>query len=160
MSKKIVILLSVTIITLTCCKTKNGIHISDNLIERIAKEDQKLPSQFGNLIFFVRCDDDKIIRLNVHDFRDLFRLSTLNISYETFLRNVLNQNLKIDCNNVFNNETIKFEQDSDIYSHLNKKGLKEFINFYCEKVGDDSYILNKNLTKDQINTGSISFIFK
>jgi hypothetical protein len=152
MNKKIVILLSATIITLTCCETQNKIHISDNLIERIAKEDQKFPSQFGNLIFFVRCDDDKIIRFEVHYFRDLYRLSTLNIGYETYLRNLLNQNLKINCNNVFNNTTKKFEPDSAIYSHFNKKHLKEFINFYCRKRGDD-YILNeKDLTENQINT--------
>jgi hypothetical protein len=148
MNIKIAILLSTMISTLTCCKTNDKIHISDNLIEKIAKEDQILPSQYSNLNMFTKCQDNKIGLIDVHYLRDLYRSSIHTTDYETFIRNVLNQSLKIDCKDVPN----KFELDSSIYHQYDKIGLKSFLNSYCTKKGANRYHLNKDLTINKTNS--------
>lgn len=148
MNKKIAVLLFTIISSLTCCKTKYNIQISDNLIARMAKEDQMIPSQFSNLNLIARCLDNKIAIIDAHYLRELYRSSIYTTDYETFIRNLLNQSLKIDCKDVSN----KFELDSSIYHQYDKIGLKSFLNSYCSKKGANRYHLNKDLTINKTNS--------
>jgi hypothetical protein len=148
MKIKIAILLSAMISILICCKTSDKIPISNNLIEKIAKEDQAIPSQYSNLNLFIQCEDNKIAMINVHYLREFYRSSHHNSDYETFLKSLLNQSVRLDCKNVSN----KFELDSSIYAQYDKIGLKPFLSSYCKQIGVKIYNLNKDLSENKTKT--------
>jgi hypothetical protein len=134
-------------ITLFRCKNENIIHINDNLIISMAKEDQKYPSQYGGLILFAKCEDNKIAWLDVEYLREIYRQATFKSDFETFLRNVLNQKQKIS----FNNIKRKFEPDYNILDQYSKLGIKEIIGSYCRKL-DDRYFLKNDITENKTYT--------
>jgi hypothetical protein len=143
-TKAIILLAAITLIG---CNNENIIHINDNLIVSIAKEDQRYPSQNGMMNLFVKCEDDKIALLNVEYLREIYRLGDFKSDFETFLSNVLNQKQKISSNNIEK----KFEPDYNILDQYNKLGLKEIINSYCSK-SDDRYYLNNEITENKTYT--------
>ncbi len=142
-----VIHLLIIVIILVGCKTQNDLTIKYNLIKEISQEDQNLPSQF-NYIFFCKCQNNQVVRLNVYQLRELYKDSASNTDFETYLMTVLNLKSKIDCKN-FNTA---FELDPEIKGQYEKKGKGYLLKSFCRKSGKDRYYLNIDIPQYQRNT--------
>ena len=147
MKNTFVIHLLINVIFLVGCKSQTDLTVKYNLIKEISQEDQNFPSQF-NYIFFCKCQNNKVVRLNVYHLRELYKDSSSNTDFETYLRKVLNEKSKINCKN-FNTT---FELDPEIKGQYEKMGKDYLLKSFCKEYGKDIYYLNIDIPQYQRNT--------
>jgi hypothetical protein len=147
MNKIINLLISLTLFCCLSCKTKHNLLFNENLIQRIAHEDQNLPSQFFNL-FFCKCQSGEIVSLSVYDLREIYRNEYSGVEYSSFLSNLLNQRTSIQCKDRSDN----FKIDENVRKRYEEMSLNEFLAFYCTERNQVSYYLKKDVTSEQRNT--------
>lgn len=137
-------------LTLCCisCNTKNEVAFNKNVIERIAKEPDSLPSQFSGILFFCKCQDNEILNLGVKELKETYLNESIDLDYYTFLTDLLNQKKTIQCISSSN----KFTINEDICNQYKKLGINGFLSFYCTSNGNNSFYLKNNIPDNQKNT--------
>ncbi len=130
------------------CNTEQHTPFSENLIKNILEEDQNNPSSFFNFQFFCKCQDNKILPLDIYEIREVYLEEFNHVDYHDFLTDLLNQRIDIQCENQDN----KFTIDQTVKKLYNEKNLNEFINFYCTKKRNNLFWLKSNIPDNQRNT--------
>jgi hypothetical protein len=145
-----VYVLMVMVLTLCCvtCNTKRHVPFSERLIKNISEEDQNNPSSFYNFQFFCKCQDNKILPLNIYEIREVYLKEFSHIDYQDFLTDLLNQRIDIQCKN--HNE--KFTINETVQKLYKEKNLNDFINFYCSEKSNNLFWQKNNIPDNQRNT--------
>jgi len=145
MNKRILLIL-LLLLSISCNENQNS-SSHRKLVERILKEDINYPSQYGNVLFFCKCQENKIVVLSIYDLRELFVKHKSN-SRSKLLTDLFNQSIKVSCDGYDK----RFSIDEDIRNLFHKDGLNKFIDSQCIRKGDKYFLIEKNITTVQQNT--------
>jgi len=139
-------MLCCSIFALISCSEKQNISIDNNLILLISKDVG--PSLFMGISFYCQGEGGKVIQIESRDLRILYNEGAFNMDYLSFLRKVLNQQIKLQSNR----SVYTFNIDKDVNKEYQSKNLADFMLLYCKINGTGEYILKKGFTENQRNS--------
>ena len=134
-----------TIFILPNCDNRVDLHFSENLIKRLSTEDPIFSVYTSDLNLFCKCQNDKVMMISSRYLREWYQNSSTKSDYYSFLKGVLNQKIKINCDNFEN----AFELDSHIKNQYQEIGIDRFLKSFCKDSGDNIYLLNNNIPRSK-----------
>jgi len=143
---KLLIALCCSIFALISCNKKQNISIDNNLILLISNDVR--PSLFSGVPFYCQGEGGKVIRIESQDLRIIYNEGTFEMDYLSFLRKVLNQQIKLQSNR----SVYTFNIDKDVDKEYQSKNLADFMHLYCKSYGTGEYVLKKGFTENQRNS--------
>ncbi len=143
---KLLFMLCCSVFALISCNKKQNTSIDNNLILLISNDVG--PSLFMGIPFYCQGEGGKIIRIESRELRILYNEGTFNLDYLSFLRKVLNQQIKLQSNK----RVYTFNIDKDVNEEYQSKNLADFMHLYCNSNGTGEYILKKGFTENQRNS--------
>ena len=137
------IILSFCLFCLSCKSKSSQISFDENIIKSISQE-ESFPI-YLDAIFFAQGDNNKILELNCRELKEIYDENNYNIDFETFVREVLNQKIKITSN-----KRKSFILDEEIKRQYENIPFNEFIEIYSKKQEDDIYRLRDDLAGNKL----------
>lgn len=141
------ILLYLLVFILACDNDKN-INFDKKLIHKMSIEDFNLPSEFNMLILFAKCKDDNMTETDIQQLRIVYKTNYDSISFDQFLTNVLNQNIKLEKSD----DIVCFELDSEITDFYKKNSFNNFYKNYCVRTNTGEYTLKEDISYNKRKT--------
>ena len=148
MNKYITLLYVLLIIHQSSCKNHQNVCISEKFIHSIAEEPTDIPSQFSNVFFFCKCEDNEILSLNIFELNEIYKKNYSEITYHIFLSNVLNQKCIVNVGDNFK----KFRINKNVEKHHIEMDIDQFVNFYCEKRTNKTLRLKSDIKSEEISS--------
>nr|WP_321374904.1 hypothetical protein [uncultured Bacteroides sp.] len=145
-NSKLMFMFCCCIFAIISCNKKQNISIDNNLILLISKDVG--PSLFIGVPFYCQGEGGKVIQIESRDLRILYNEGAFNLDYLSFLRKVLNQQIKLQSNR----SVYTFKIDKDVDKEYQSKNLADFMHLYCKSSGTGEYILKKGFTENQRNS--------
>lgn len=143
MKKLVLSILYFILFCFVSCNLKQNPPFDNHFIKLIAQNIE--PSPYIGIPLFCRGDDNKILQVEAREFYMIYNDGKFNMSYISFLKKALNQQLILQPTR----QIYSFYIDENVANEYNTKSFIEFIYFYCEDSGEGRFTLKRGYTKNQ-----------
>lgn len=118
---------------------------SKEIVKEYSKGDFNTPSVYGHLMMFVKVDVNKIALTNIGQLHSMYLMdySKYYNTFESYLFEVLNQNINFQKDYISKRNGLVFNFNSGVKKNYESLSLVDFVHYYSENDGKSCVIKSK-----------------